>query len=690
MTALDIPRFLREERGISLSDQQRAAVEAPPGDILLLAVPGAGKTTVLAARIAHLMANHHTDPQRLLTLTFNRESARDMARRWERLFGGLFPRDPAFATIHSFCYRLLREYAAGRGSQVPALLEGREDRLRENFLRDCYRQLTGEYLTDETMGRLTNAIGYCVNMGLSPEERERFSRSIPQFPRIFLRYTAWKRENGWMDFDDMLLFAHTALERHPALRESFAGRYDAILVDEAQDTSRLQHDILEQLGRGNLFLVGDEDQSIYGFRGAWPQGLLTFFDSHPGGRLLKLEENYRSTKAIVAGADRLIRQNSQRYPKAIFTRREEGEAIRIVRRLDHDAQYGAIADLLETLGPGETCAVLYRASFTGIGLGRELRRRGIPFFSRESRLGYAADAVTREVCNLVRFSESPGDPELFRRVWFLLPCGLPRQAVETALESGKPDLLRYLLDQVNFPGKNTGQLMWVDRVLRRMGKLPPAEKVDAVLEELEYLRFLDRRCQESYDRNAYLQKLSILRQIAARTKDTGEFLREAASAEEVLRSPQPQAVTLSTVHSAKGQEFDRVVIADALEGVFPAADALGSQAGGDPRPLEEETRLFYTAMTRARDRLVIFAPATCLGHPLAPSRFLHAVEQGDAPVVKGVPLLPGLRIAHAYYGIGSLERADKARGEIAVKFRHYGMKRFAIKDLEDGKTLALC
>ena len=690
MTAVDIPRYLREERGICLSDQQRAAVEAPPGDILLLAVPGAGKTTVLTARIANLMANRGAEPQRLLILTFNRESARDMARRWERLFGGLFPRDPAFSTIHAFCLRLLREYAAGRGTQVPALLEGREDHLRERFLRDCYRQLAGEYLTDEAMGRLLSAMGYCVNMRLSPEEREQFSRTVPQFPRLFLRYTAWKRENGWMDFDDMLLFAHTALERNPDLRETVSGRYDAILVDEAQDTSRLQHDILEKLGRGNLFLVGDEDQSIYGFRGAWPQGLLTFFDSHPKGKLLKLEENYRSTRAIVAGADRLIRQNRQRYPKAIFTRRAEGEAIRVVRRLDHDSQYGAIADLIETLEPGESCAVLYRTSFTGIGLGRELRRRGIPFFSRESRLGYAADTITREVCGLIRLSEAPGDPELFRRVWFLLPCGLSRQAVDTALQSGSPDLLRYLLDRVSFPGKNTGQLMWVDRLLGRMRKEPPAKKLDTVLEDLEYLRFLDRRCQEGYDRNAYLQKLSVLRQLAAQTADADAFFREVASAEEVLRSPQPGPVTLSTVHSAKGQEFDRVVIADALEGVFPAADALGAQAGGDPRPLEEETRLFYTAMTRARNRLVIFAPATCLGHPLLPSRFLHTVEEGDAPVVKGVPLLPGLRIAHAYYGIGSLERVDKARGEITVKFRHYGVKRFAIKDLEDGRTLALC
>jgi DNA helicase-2/ATP-dependent DNA helicase PcrA len=685
--SMDIPRYLRDHRGILLSDQQQAAVEAVSGDVLLLAVPGAGKTTVLTARIANLMANHYTDPQRLLILTFNRESARDMARRWERLFGDLFPRDPAFSTIHSFCLRLLGEYAAGRGTQVPELLEGR-GKGREGVLRDIYRELTGEFLTDEALGRAVNAMGYCVNMRLTPEERERFSRIVPQFPRLFLRYTAWKRKNALMDFDDMLLFANTALERTPALRERFAGRYDYILVDEAQDTSRLQHSILEQLGRKNLFLVGDEDQSIYGFRGAWPQGLLQFFQGHPEGKLLKLEENYRSTAAIVDGASRLIQGNRQRYPKAIFTRREEGKPIGILRDLDHSEQYEAIADLVERLPQGETCAVLYRTGFSGIGLGRVFRRRGIPFFSRESRLGYASDAITREVSNLMILADRPGDPDAFRRCWFLLPCTIPKAAAEEAIRAGERDLLRYVLEEVSFASKNTGRLAWVHRVLDRMKNQPPARQLKTILGELEYLEFLDHRCQESYDRNAYLQKLSVLAQIAAESPDTETFLRETAAAGEVLDCPEPQPVTLSTVHSAKGQEFDRVIIADALEGVFPAADALGARAGGDPQPLEEEARLFYTAMTRARNRLVIFAPKACLGQPLMSSRFLRPVEGAGAPVVKGIPLTPGLRIAHAYYGVGSLEKAEG--GKLTVTFRHYGTKRFSIKQLEAGKELVIC
>lgn len=685
---MDIPRYMQENHGITLSQQQRAAMEAVSGDVLLLAVPGAGKTTVLTARIANLLANHGADPRRILTLTFSREGARDMARRWERLFGGLFPRDPAFSTIHSFCLRLLEEYAAGRGSRLPELLEGGAQRGRkERLLGEVYREITGEYASDEVLSRAANAVGYCVNMRLTGRE-EGIPEGVPHLARLLERYTARKREEQLMDFDDMLLFAYTALERSPLLRERAAGRYDYILVDEAQDTSRLQHSILHRLERENLFMVGDEDQSIYGFRGAWPQGLLRFFEERPQGRLLKLEENYRSTGAVVCAASRLIAQNRQRYSKTVFTRRPEGEPVHILRELDHGEEYSRIAELLERVPPERTCAVLYRTGYTGIGLGWTLRRRGIPFFSRESRLGYRSDTITREVTNLLRLAQNPGDQEAFRRSWFLLPCRISKKAVERALAAQPRDLLREVLEE-EFTGRNTGRIVWVQRVLARMAGQPPLRQLKTILEELEYLQVLDHRCQNNYDRGSYLQKLSVLRDFAKAAPDTAAFLESLQGAERVLDSPQRRNIILSSVHSAKGQEFDQVIIADAIEGVFPMADALSFHAAGDPRPLEEERRLFYTAMTRARERLTIFAPATCLGQSLLPARFLYSVSGADVPELDGVPLVPGLRVAHAFYGVGALERADPLRGEAVVYFLRQGKKKFTLEELRNPMVFRL-
>lgn len=680
---MDIPRFLQEEKGIHLSDQQRQGVEAAGGNILLLAVPGAGKTTVLTARIAHLMANHGADPRRILTLTFNRESAREMGERWRRLFGGVFPADPAFSTIHSFCLRLLREHAQSRGTRVFDLLED-----QERLLAQLYRELTGKYITEENLSNAVNVIGYCVNMRLTSDEAAAFDREIPGFFGLFSRYRAYKRENGLMDFDDMLLFADTALDRSRALREGARKRYDFILVDEAQDTSRLQHSILQKLVRDNLFMVGDEDQSIYGFRGAWPQGLVKFFETYPNGRLLKLEQNYRSTGAIVTAASQVIGKNRQRYQKDIFTRRDAGEPVKILRDIDLEEEYEVIADLLTKVPVGRTCAVLYRTGYTGVGLGWVLRRRGIPFFSRETRLGYSGDATTRDIENILRLAADPGDGRVFRQTYFRLGCGIPKEAAEAAIAARPRDLLKYITDELDYPAKNTGRLGWVRRTLQKMAGKPPLTQFMTIIQDLEYLRVLERRCQNGYQMNPYYQKLAVLRQFAAAAPDTGAFLESLHGAERVLDSPERADIVLSTVHSAKGKEFDQVIIADAMEGILPAADALEARAIQETDRLEEETRLFYTAMTRAKDRLVIVAPSRCLGRTLVPSRFLSGVGSA-VPSVGDVPLTPGLRVMHCFFGLGILEEVDTVRRQVKVDFRHYGKKNFVIESLGDQRIFQI-
>ncbi len=303
-------------------------------------------------------------------------------------------------------------------------------------------------------------------------------------------------------------------------------------------------------------------------------------------------------------------------------------------------------------------------------------------------MGYRSDTITREVTNLLRLAQNPGDQEAFRRSWFLLPCRISKKAVERALAAQPRDLLREVLEE-EFTGRNTGRIVWVQRVLARMAGQPPLRQLETILEELEYLQVLDHRCQNNYDRGSYLQKLSVLRDFAKAAPDTAAFLESLQGAERVLDSPQRRNIILSSVHSAKGQEFDQVIIADAIEGVFPMADALSFHAAGDPRPLEEERRLFYTAMTRARERLTIFAPATCLGQSLLPARFLYSVSGADVPELDGVPLVPGLRVAHAFYGVGALEQADPLRGEAVVYFLRQGKKKFTLEELRNPMVFRL-
>ena len=675
---MNIPEYLAREKGVILSEQQLCAAGALDGVILLLAVPGAGKTTVLSARTAELVANRKVPPEQILTITFSRESARDMARRWEGLFGGLGLPRPAFSTIHSFCYGLLREYAALRGTSLPRLLEGDGREGKGRILTELYRRRTGQFLSEDRLSDLENAMGYCVNMRLTAREAGRAAAHVEGFREIFEEYTAYKRANHLMDFDDMLLFACTALERSAPLRERFSRRYSYIQVDEAQDTSKIQHQILEKICRGNLFLVGDEDQSIYGFRGAWPQGLTEFLSRWPEGRILKLETNYRSTGAIVESAGRLIESNRCRHPKAMRTPRERGREPVIHTDLDIEEEYTRVADTLSALKPGESCAVLYRTTHSGLLLGEILRERGIPFFSRESRLGWSGDAIVRDISGLMRFACDPADKQLFRQLYFKLGCAIPKSAAEEALSYAKGDILAWMVDELEWPSKNTGRLGYTRRVLAAMRAKAPVAQLDDIIGKLEYLRTLDKRGMGGYPFNGYAQRLAVIRGLAARCGDTGEFLGRLTAMEKLLASPEPSAVTLSTVHSAKGQEFDRVILLDALDGIFPTAEAIEEAALDNHQPMEEETRLFYTAMTRARNLLEIYAPASGMGRPLDPSRFLGSLTGEDT---RGA--FPGRQVTHAYFGAGKILKINPDRGTFTVEFRSAGIKTFAMASLSD-------
>lgn len=671
--------------GLELSAQQRDAVEAPDGQVLLLAVPGAGKTTVVTARAARLIEECGLPAQQLLILTFNRTAAADMEHRWDRLCPNS-PK-PHFSTIHSFCYRLLREYARLRGSQVPRLLEGDGGEGRGRVLGGIYRTLTGQFLPEEQLNRYENLIGYCVNMQCSPDEVAEKNTETEHFPELYRRYTAWKRENDRMDFDDMLLFAYTALQRSTQLRERTAGAYSHILVDEAQDTSKLQQELIALLVRENLFMVGDEDQSIYGFRGAYPQGLIDFFQRYPQGRLMKLEQNYRSTPQIVTAADYLIRTNSTRFAKSPFTTRPDGPKITVVTDVPMEGQYRAIAELCREAGQGG-CAVLYRSSFSGIGVAAELTRMELPYWASESRLGYQNDFITRDICNILRLAQNPGDLQAFRQVYFRLGCGVSKELAGQVQLQQPTDILEWILDSGEAYERSTGKLLFVQRILRRMAKKIPVYQIDDIVEELGYLETLEKRGPSGYLVGSYLQRLSIIRRFAGQCDSVGDLLELLGSAEKLLDRRVRSPIRLSTVHSAKGQEYRHVIIADALEGIFPASDVVEYNALGSAVQMEEETRLFYTAMTRAKDKLTIFAPNEGFDREILPSRFLASARLLEGGAVQG-GAREGIGVSHTFFGAGVIVEINRPRRLFWVDFKHYGRKSFGLDSLDDPKLFKL-
>jgi len=629
---LDIIKYLEDAHGIILSDAQRQAVLTKEGLTLLLAVPGAGKTTVITARLANLILNCGVSPDALLTLTYNKEAARDMRRRWDTLFSHICPFPPVFSTLHAFCYRILKQYAASKGSRLPQLIESDTSGYSKNqIIIRIYREICGEYLSDDMYTEITSKITYAVNMMLPHEELALICRDNLHLPAVFSAYRDYKRANGLMDFDDMLLFALTALKRNPNLRAHFRGLYEHISLDEAQDTSKIQLELLELLINGNLFMVGDEDQSIYGFRGAYPDGMTGFIQRHPYGRIMRIENNYRTCREIADKASLLIKNNRRRFDKQMHAVKTEKGIFRITSDIDMADEYDYIARQAKSLSEGESCAVLYRDSFTALSAALTFRRMGIPYYCRGTNLSFITDPVVKDLRNYFSYAADTSDFEAFSKIYYRLNCGISRGGLLAAEQSHPDDILKWIIENYDYNGKSTGRLSWCRRIFAKMSKQSPEAQTDTVIRDLDYLSLSERKNVGDVNTESLVHKLICIKLAARGCSNISELFELLASPEKFIENTEPSAITLSTIHSAKGREFDRVIIADALDGIVPQNEALLET--GDA---EEEIRLFYTAMTRARNSLEIITPTSGLKRRLVRSRFLEMML-APAPASNNLP-----------------------------------------------------
>lgn len=381
-------KYLSEKHNINLNEQQQKAVTNIDGPILLLAVPGAGKTTVIVCRCANMVINHRIRPENILTLTFSKASAMDMKNRYQKLFGNRAEGKLHFSTIHSFCYNVLRTYCHKMNKTFPIIIEDEKAPItKSQLLRQLYKELNDTYLTDDRLEELSNTICFVKNMMLPECELTKYGEGIKNFPEIFKSYEAFKSQNNLIDYDDMLTKTLELFCNNQDLLNAYRSRYTYINVDESQDTSYLQHQIIKCLAapRNNIFMVGDEDQSIYSFRAAFPRALLDFEKTYPGAQVYFMENNYRSTKNIAAAANKFIRQNYERYDKNMFSERDDGVPVKYTCLQNKNDQYEYIIPMLKKENDLAETAVLYRNNVSAIPLADALHRSMIPFYLREAK-----------------------------------------------------------------------------------------------------------------------------------------------------------------------------------------------------------------------------------------------------------------------------------------------------------------
>ena len=372
------PSAFEKEYMSRFNAQQRKAVRQVDGPILLLAVPGSGKTTVLVTRLGYMALCCEIKPEEILTVTYTVAATGDMRARCAEHFGEDLAKQFEFRTINSICAKIIQYYGRQYDRSPFALVS--DEKQITALLSAVYQEVQREYPTESDLKSVRTLITCIKNMMLTDEEVRQLAAKLEEpinIAEIYQKYCRAMRENQWMDYDDQMIYAYRMLCKHPQILRHFQQRYRYFCVDEAQDTSKIQHAILALLASasGNLFMVGDEDQSIYGFRAAYPQALLDFEQDHPGAKVLLMEENFRSDAGIVQAADRFIQKNTFRHVKRMKAARGSSASIREIPLRSRGQQYTYLARVAADCD--RQTAVLYRDNECALPLIDLLERNGI-------------------------------------------------------------------------------------------------------------------------------------------------------------------------------------------------------------------------------------------------------------------------------------------------------------------------
>ncbi len=618
---------------IKLNSQQEQAVVRTRGQRLLLAVPGSGKTTVIICRIAYLLRVEKIDPGAILTLTFSRMGARDLKERYSKLFGAAQAETLHFSTIHSFALAVIRHYERSYRRRAHMVLGNTTP-----VIRDLYRQLFQEHPGENELSEICQRIGFCKNMMLTAAEIKRLPPLEVDFLEIFDAYETHKREQQLMDFDDILKYAWGLLKKYPEMLAFFQKKYPYIHLDEAQDTSKIQFKIIELLTGeiGNLLMVGDEDQSIYGFRGAFPESLLAFEETWPQGEVLLMETNYRSTRQIVDKANAFIKLNHERYQKEMST--PNGNGVPIAREWvkSSEAQYRLIIEAIKR--EGKEIAVLYRNNESAIPLVDLLDEAGITYQIKEHTPQFFGHFLIQDIRLFYQLACHPGDLSLFTQAYYKMDAAIARETINQLERQQKANENPFDI-LIRLSGERAWQVKRLKALKAGFEKLkttPPQRGIAMMLDDLGYRSYLNFRISSGQSEDSIEQKLAVLKILGGRVASFPEFFEKLERLEEKLKEPQLKKakiprVTLSTIHSSKGLEFEKVFIIDATEGQLPKV----ANTPEDAKAYAEEVRLFYVGATRAKAELIFI----CVKHrekEIKPSPFIGYLIDG-LPKKKSLP-----------------------------------------------------
>jgi DNA helicase-2/ATP-dependent DNA helicase PcrA len=628
-----------------LNPQQRKAVTAGTGPALVLAGPGSGKTRVLTQRAAYLIANEGVRPYRILAVTFTNKAAREMQTRIEKLLGTDATQGMMLGTFHSICARLLRRESELLPIQSNFVIFDDDD--QERIVKGVIRELN----LNEKLYRPASvhaAISSAKNELIGADDYPITNYRDEVVKRVYVEYQKRLVASNAVDFDDLLVYTARLLEEHPAVREKYARRFEHVLVDEFQDTNLAQYTLLKHLASAhrNIFVVSDPDQSIYRWRGADYRNVQRFEQDFPEAQVILLEQNYRSRQNILDAAMGVINRAPNRRRKQLFTERGAGERIYYYEAPDDYAEASFVVDSIAQLvasrefEPGE-CAVMYRTNAQSRLIEEAFLQARLPYRLVGAQRFYGRREV-KDLIAFLRLVHNPADEASLDRVINVPPRGVGDKTLltlhNTARQKGtSPGAI--LLDLARgsdspfwnqFTGRSVISLADFGASLANWRAAAPAltvsELFDRIVNDLNYKTYVEDETEEGADRWENVQELRRLAlEYSTRTLD--EFLENVALvADQDTIKEDVNAPTLLTLHAAKGLEFGAVFIVGLDDGLLPH-----SRSFDEPEEMEEERRLFYVGITRAKDRLYLVRAVQRGGRGYAeetyPSRFLGDIPQ---------------------------------------------------------------
>ena len=635
----------------SLNPEQRLAAETTEGPLLILAGAGTGKTRAITFRMANLIL-HGVPAESILAVTFTNKAAEEMQNRVSDLLmrAGVPPERPWLSTFHSLCARLLRRGAASAGLPSNFSIFDDNDQLAAIKLAMATLNIEDDDLQPRAV---LSRISFAKNQAQSPEDmrKEAFTSDARQSADIYAQYEKILARSKAVDFDDLLLRSARLLRDSAAVREKWQRRFRYLHVDEYQDTNRVQYDLLRLLvgPHHNICVVGDEDQSIYRWRGADVSILLSFSRDFPEAKVIRLERNYRSTQSILDAAGAVVKNNSDRLGKTLRAEQTAGANLRYFEGRDAQAEAEFVAEELQKLlddDSGQTCAVEYRTNFQSRAFEETFRRRGLRY-KLVGGFSFYKRAEVQDALAYVRLAMHPDDDIAFLRVLNVPPRGIGKTTVDALRDTANKNGTSFWNAMEDFVTAAAGRAVaplraFMDLIARIQAALTekdPADFIRFVLDETGYLTMLrDRNSPEDVARMENLEELT---RAVAESMDAGEsfvdFLDAAALVSDADSFEGKPGVTLITLHSTKGLEFDHVFLTGMEEGICPHV-----RSSIEEKAVEEERRLVYVGMTRARKTLTltravyrrVFGNEQQL-RASQPSRFLTEIPSELVDTVRG-------------------------------------------------------